>query len=145
MNRGGTDASVIFQKFLFSCCKNRIRKKYMDPESVCQNLVQSVTHTTPDLLRNSAHLSGFCCGEHPRKTALECINPAKTLTVREAIFRRESVPLSMHGCMESMSIKQHTFCARPCTTVHFCCASTDIGSFEGPEERGQGLLSSLIG
>jgi hypothetical protein len=63
------------------------------------------------------------CPEQPLKTALECINPEKTLTVREALFWRESVPLSMHGCMESMVIKKHTFCVRPCTTAHFCYVS----------------------
>jgi hypothetical protein len=46
---------------------------------------------------------------------------------------RESVPLSMHGCMSSMTIKQYTFCACPCTAAHFCGASTDIGWFEEPK------------
>jgi hypothetical protein len=54
-------------------------------------------------------LSRLCCPEQPRQTALESKNDEKTLTVREALFRRESVPLSMHGCMESMAIKQHSF------------------------------------
>ena len=59
------------------------------------------------------------------------------MTVPEALFRRESVPLSLHGCMNSMKIKQHTFGARPCTPAHFCCASTHIGSFEEPKARGR--------
>ncbi len=44
----------------------------------------------------------------------------------------------MHGCMESMKIKQHTFCARPCTLANLCCASTHIGLFEEPKARGGG-------
>jgi hypothetical protein len=51
----------------------------------------------------------LCCPEQPPKTTLEAKNHEKTLTVAEALFRRESVPLSMHGCMESMAIKQHSF------------------------------------
>ena len=65
-----------------------------------------------------------------QKTALEAINPAKTLTVHEALFGRECVLLSMHGCMESMTIKQHPFWTRPCTAAHFCGTSTHIGQFE---------------
>ena len=56
-----------------------------------------------------AHFSGLYCPQQPRQTALEVKNHEKTLTVREALFRRESVPLSMHGCMKSMAIKQHSF------------------------------------
>ena len=52
------------------------------------------------------------------------------MTVPEDLFHRESVPLSMHGCMKSMKIKQHTFCVRPCTPSHFYYVSTHIGSFE---------------
>jgi hypothetical protein len=48
-------------------------------------------------------------GEQPPKTTLEAKNHEKTLTVAEALFRRESVPLSIHGCMEGMAIKQHSF------------------------------------
>jgi hypothetical protein len=45
----------------------------------------------------------------PPKTTLEAKNHEKTLTVHEALFRRESVPLSMHGRMESMAIKHDSF------------------------------------
>jgi hypothetical protein len=53
-------------------------------------------------------LSRLCYPDQSLKTALESNNDEKTLTVREALFRREStesVPLSMHGCMESMTMK----------------------------------------
>jgi hypothetical protein len=56
-----------------------------------------------------AHFSGLCCDQQPRQTALEARNQEKTLTVREALFRRESVPLSMHGCMIIMAMKQRSF------------------------------------
>jgi hypothetical protein len=69
----------------------------MRPESACKSAAQDVTHTTPDLLRNSAHFSQQCRPEQPLKTTLESTNREKTLTVPEALFRRKSVPLSMHG------------------------------------------------
>ena len=69
----------------------------MRPESVRKSAAEDATHKTPDLVRYSAHFSGLCWDEQPRKTALEAINHEKTLTVREALFRRESVPLRMHG------------------------------------------------
>ena len=47
--------------------------------------------------------------EQPRKTALDAITHDKTLTVPEALFRRESLPVSMHGCIESMTINLHPF------------------------------------
>jgi hypothetical protein len=31
----------------------------MRPESACKSAAQDVTHTTPDLLRNSAHFRGL--------------------------------------------------------------------------------------
>ncbi len=57
-------------------------------------------------------LCAFVAALLPRaapKTTLEAKNHEKTLTVHEALFRRESVPLSMHGCMESMAIKHDSF------------------------------------
>ena len=81
----------------------------MLPESVCKSAAEHAQYKTPDLLSYCAHLSGLCCPEQPLKTALESINREKTLTVPEALFRRESVPLSMRGCMESMAIKQDSF------------------------------------
>ena len=78
----------------------------------------------PDFLRYSAHFSGLCCDEQPRKTALDAIPHDKTLSVPEAIFRRESLPLSMHGCIKRMTIKLTPFSARPYTAAHFCGAST---------------------
>jgi hypothetical protein len=81
----------------------------MCPESACKRAAEHAQHKTPDFLHYCAHLSRFCCPEHPLKTTLESKNDEKTLTVREALFRRESVPLSMHGCMESMAMKQHSF------------------------------------
>jgi hypothetical protein len=56
-----------------------------------------------------AHVSGLCCDQQPRQTALEAKNHEKFLTVPEALLRRESVRLSMHGCMQSMAMKQHSF------------------------------------
>jgi hypothetical protein len=67
----------------------------MIPESDSKSAVQDVTDTTPDLLSTSEHFSGLCYEEQTRKTSLECINPGKTLTVREALFLRESVLLSI--------------------------------------------------
>jgi hypothetical protein len=78
----------------------------------------------PDFLRYSAHFSGLCCDEQPRKTALDAIPHDKTLSVPEAIFRRESLPLSMHGCIKRMTIKLTPFSVRPYTAAHFCGAST---------------------
>ena len=112
----------------------------MRAESACKSAAEHAQHKTPDFLHYCAHLSRLCCPEQPLKTALECINHEKTLTVREALFRRESVPLSMHGCMESMAIKQHTFCACPWTAAHFCGASTHIGLLEEPKARARGHL-----
>ena len=74
-----------------------------------QSATELAQHKTPDLLRYCAHFSGLCCDEQPRKTALESTNREKKLTVPEALFRRESVPLSMHGSMEHMSMKQYIF------------------------------------
>jgi hypothetical protein len=81
----------------------------MRPESTCKSATEHAQHKTPDLLHCCAHLSGLCRPEQPPKTTLEAKNHEKTLTVAEALFRRESVPLSMHGCMRSMAIKQHSF------------------------------------
>jgi hypothetical protein len=100
--------------------------------------VPHVAPTPPELLRYCAHFSGLCCDEQPRKTALDGIHHEKTLTVREALFGRESVPLSMHSCMDSMAIKQHPFWSRPCMTPHFCGASPHIDPFEEPKTRGWG-------
>jgi hypothetical protein len=81
---------------------------------------------------------GSAAPSSPGKPHLKPEIAKKLLTVREALFRRESVPLSMHVCMENMSIKQHHLWARPCTAAHFCCASTHIGSFDEPKARGGG-------
>ena len=81
----------------------------MRPESACESAAEHAQHKTPDFLHYCAHLSRLCCPEQPLKTALEVKNHVKSLTVREALFRRESVRLSMHGCMESMAMKQHSF------------------------------------
>jgi hypothetical protein len=81
----------------------------MRPESAGKTEAEHAHHKTPDLLSYCTHLSRFCCPEQSLKTTLEAKNHEKTLTVHEALFRRESVPLSMHGCMESMAIKQHSF------------------------------------
>jgi hypothetical protein len=74
----------------------------------------------------------------PLKTALESTNREKTLTVPEALFRRQSVPLSMHGCMESMAIKQYTFCARPCTAAHFCRGARTSGGLRSQKQGAGG-------
>ena len=81
----------------------------MRPESASKSTAQHAQHKTADLMSYCAHFQGLCCDQQPLKTALEAINREKSLTVREALFRRESVPLSMNGCMDSMAIKQHTF------------------------------------
>ena len=81
----------------------------MPPESASKSAAEHAQHKTPDFLHYCADLSRLCCPEQPLKPALESKNDEKTLTVREALFRRESVPFSMHGCMESMVIKQHSF------------------------------------
>jgi hypothetical protein len=81
----------------------------MCPESACKSAAEHAQHKTPDLLSYCAPLWRLCCPEQPPKTKLEAKNHEKTLTVHEALFRRESLPLSMHGCMESMAIKQHSF------------------------------------
>ena len=78
-------------------------------ESTGKTATEHSQHKTPDLLSYCAHLSGLCCPEQPLKTTLGAKFHEKTLTVHEALFRRESVPLSMHGCMENMAIKQHSF------------------------------------
>jgi hypothetical protein len=77
-------------------------------------------------------------GEHPLKTALEVKNHEKTLTVPEVLFQRKSLSLSMHDFMDSIAIKQYTFCTRPCTAAHFCYTSTHIGWFEEPKVRDWG-------
>ena len=81
----------------------------MRPESACKSAAEHAQNKTPDLLSYCAHLSRLCCPEQPPKTTLDLKITKKTLTVHEALFRRESLPLSMHGCMESMAIKQHSF------------------------------------
>ncbi len=82
-----------------------------------------------------AYLSRLCCPEQSPKTTLEPKNHEKTLTVSEVLFHRESVPLSMYGCMESMAIKHHSFWTRPSHPSHFCGANTHIGWFEEPKAR----------
>jgi hypothetical protein len=42
-------------------------------------------------------ISCLCRHEHPRKTAIEAVNQEKTLTVRKVLFRRDCVPLAVHG------------------------------------------------
>ena len=79
----------------------------MRPESAGKTAAEHAQHKTPDLLHYCAHLSGLCCPE-PLKTTLDLKNHEKTLTVHDALFRRENLPLSMCGCMESMAIKQHS-------------------------------------
>jgi hypothetical protein len=81
----------------------------MRPESACKSAAEHAQHKTPDFLHYRAHLSRLCCPEQSPKPALESKNYEKTLTVPEALFRRESVPLSMHGCMKSMAMQQHSF------------------------------------
>ncbi len=81
----------------------------MHPESAGKTAAEHTKHKMTDLLRYCTHLSRHCCPEQPPKTTLEAKNHEKTLTVPEVLFRRESVSLSMHGCMESMAIKQHSF------------------------------------
>ena len=81
----------------------------MRPESASKSTAQHAQQKTPDLMSYCAHFSGLCCPQQPRQTALEAKNHEKTLTVPEALFRRESVPLSMYGCMEIMEIKPHSF------------------------------------
>jgi len=96
----------------------------MRPDSASNNTAQHAQHKTPDFLSYCAHFSGLCCYEQPRQTALGAITHEKTLTVPEALFRRDSLPVSMHGCIESMTIKLNAFWARPYTAAHFCGAST---------------------
>jgi hypothetical protein len=81
----------------------------MRPESAWKSAAEHAQHKTPDFFHYRAHLSRFCCPEQPLNPGLESKNHEKTLTVPEALFRRESVPLSMHGCMEIMTMKQHSF------------------------------------
>jgi hypothetical protein len=54
------------------------------------------------------------------------------LSVPEAIFRRESLPLSMHGCIKRMTIKLTPFSVRPYTAAHFCGASTHTPGQSSP-------------
>jgi hypothetical protein len=91
----------------------------------------------PDFLRYSAHFSGLCCDEQPRKTALDAIPHDKTLTVPEALFRTESLSVSMHGCIESMTIKLNAFWARPYTAAHFCGASTHTSGHSSSRKQGE--------
>ena len=65
-------------------------------------------------------------------------------TLQEALFRRENVPLSMHGCMQSMAIKQHGFWERPCMAPYFCGASAHIGLFEEPRTSVSGAPRTQI-
>jgi hypothetical protein len=81
----------------------------MRPESASKSTAQHAQQKTPDLMSYCAHFQGLCCDQQPRQTALEAKNHEKSLTVPEALFRRESVPLSRPGCMENMAIKQHSF------------------------------------
>jgi hypothetical protein len=83
--------------------------KCIQPESAWKSVSEHAQHKTPDFLHYCAHLSRFCCPEQPLKPALESKKHEKTLTVPEALFRRESVPLSMHGYMEIMAMKQYIF------------------------------------
>ena len=81
----------------------------MHPESVCKSVAEHAQHKTPDFLHYCAQLSRLCCPEQPLKTTLDLKNHEKTLTVAEVLFRRESLPFSMRGCMENMVINQHSF------------------------------------
>jgi hypothetical protein len=92
-------------------------------------------------LRCCAHFSGLCCDEQSRKTALDAITHEKTLTVPEALFRRKSLPVSMHGCIESMTIKLNAFWARPYTAAHFCGASTHTLA-RRDDSKGNGALQT---
>ena len=69
----------------------------MRPEPAGKTAAENAQHKTPYLLSYCAHLQRLCRPEQPPKTTLEAKNHEKTLTVHEALFRRESVPLSMHG------------------------------------------------
>jgi hypothetical protein len=91
----------------------------------------------PDFLCYSAHFSGLCCDEQPRKTALDDIPHDKTLSVPEAIFRRESLPLSMHGFIKRMTIKLTPFSVRPYTAAHFCGASTHTPGHSRSRQQGE--------
>ena len=81
----------------------------MRPESACKSAAEHAQHKAPDFLHYCTHLSRLCCPEQPLKTTPDLKNHEKTLTVAEALSRRESLPLSMRGYMESMVIKQHSF------------------------------------
>jgi len=77
------------------------------------------------------------CGFSDRKTSLDAITHDKTLTVPEALFRRQSLPVSMHGCIASMTIKLNAFWARPYTTAHFCGASTHTPGHSRIRQQGE--------
>jgi len=109
----------------------------MRPESVCNNTAQHAQHKTPDFLSYCAHFSGLCCDEQPRKTALGAITHDNTLTVPESLFRRDSLPVSMHGCIESTTIKLNHFCARPYTAAHFCGTSTQTSGHLSSRQQGE--------
>ncbi len=67
-------------------------KKCMRPESDCKSTAEDVTQHTTEVLRYKTPLSGLWSDEQPRKTSLEAIKHENTLTVPQALFRRESVP-----------------------------------------------------
>ncbi len=94
----------------------------------CCCVDQKITHTVDFKM----HAPGI---REPRQTVLETINRGKYLTDSEVIFHRESVWLRMHGWLEKMKIKQHTFCSRPWTPTHFWCPNTHIDPFEGSTAR----------
>ena len=66
--------------------------KWMSPESACKSAAELVTNQTLELLRYSAHFSGLF-EPKPWKTALEATIHEKTLTVRDALFCRETEQL----------------------------------------------------
>jgi hypothetical protein len=105
-----------------------------NPPATAQHNMRS--RRRPILCTNARILRGSAATSKPGKPHLNPQITGKLLTVPEALFRRESVPLSMRGCMESMTIKQHSFWARPCTPAHFCGAITHIGRFVEPKARG---------
>jgi hypothetical protein len=69
----------------------------MRPESASKSTAQHAQQKTPDLRSYCAHFQGLAATSNPGKPHWRPKKPEKTLTVREALFRRESAMLSMHG------------------------------------------------
>ena len=139
--------SVLYQVSFWALClraKNLASVQVLvDFKHACAQNSSATTqhnmHSTrrPIFLCYCAHFSGLCCDEQPRKTALGAITHDNTLTVPESLFRRDSLPVSMHGCIESTTIKLNHFWARPYTDAHFCGTSTQTSGHLSSRQQGE--------